>query len=432
MKLVGFINTLAAGSHGHRVQASDIGALCEVIVERLQTFPAPPTPYRPQRSEPEPLGGSRVRIISGFSGAGKTAWAETKARAVESAMVYFDAAGIPQANVPMSLARELTARFIDDPRERTGLFVGVNAGTDVLRAVARRMAESRAGPILVFDNAHLLDPDTIVNLARALEPVRLVLLSRPTPALPLLEALLSADVQYLRGWDDDTVAQEVAEQGARADASAVARLSLLTGALPLFVATAAGLATVSYDGEVAALCTALEDGTTIHISPQDLVLQRFVATLSPHARSTMALLGLAEVPLTRDKAIAFARSRLDNDAIAADSLRTLLASYVVQQASGGKLHLHDAFRPLALAALAMLGTDAAVAARVALRDILVESLARSGDVDRLRLWMRLAAQTGDIDTLTDVALDEMIHQIGGPDVVRTTLEVAAASDDLDD
>lgn len=426
LKLVGIVSALASGTRNHRLASSEVGLLCDLIVEQLQSFPVPPSPYRPQRGEPELLDGFRVRLISGLSGAGKTAWASTKALAADGPTVYFDVTGLPEANLPLSLARELTALFIDDPRQRPSLIAGEVGGMDVLRAVVRRIAVPQAPPTLVLDNVHLLDPSVVANIARALNPVRLVMLSQPSPSLGVLEASLQVESERLAGWDDDTMAREIAEHGAHADVSAVTRLRRLTSALPLFVGTAARLATASYNGDVADMCSAIEHGTTVQRTAQDQLLDRFVQTLTPASRETMALLGLAEVPLTHAEALTLTRSRVGDDATAAAELRNLTSADIVQPVSGGKLALHDAFRPLALAALAGLGAQSAADGRVVLRDLLGQSLAGSGDVERLRLWMRLAAETGDIDNLTEVALDEMIHQIGGPEIVRSTLGACRA------
>ena len=345
--------------------------------------------------------------------------------------MYFDVSGIPDAYLPLSLARELTARFIDDPHQRSSLIVGETAGMDVLRAVVRRVAASTALPTLVLDNIHSLHPDVVTNVGRVLSPIRLVMLSQPSPALALIEASLEVQVETLAGWDDDTMAREIADNGARADAATITRLRRLTAALPLFVAMAARLSASSYDGDVAEMCSMIERGTTVERTAQDQLLERFAQALNPGARETMAVLGLAEMPLTRAEALLLAQSRTGNAALAAAHLRLLTSNDVLQLVSGGKFALHEAFRPLALATLAELGTDASMAARIVLRDILGQSLPGNADVERLRLWMRLAAQTGDIDTLTDLALDEMIHQIGGPDIVRSTLESAVASERLE-
>jgi hypothetical protein len=44
----------------------------------------------------------------------------------------------------MSIERELTARFIDDPRDCAAIFAGVDAGTDVLRGRKAHRATARA------------------------------------------------------------------------------------------------------------------------------------------------------------------------------------------------------------------------------------------------------------------------------------------------
>jgi hypothetical protein len=431
LKLVGYASSLATGAENHRIAGTKVASICDLIVEQLQTFPAPPSPYRPQRDEPEIDEGDRVRLIAGFSGAGKTAWASRKSAATTRPLAYFDVTGIPDPNLPSSIARELAARFIDDPAQRSTV-MGHQAGMDLLRSIARRVVVAESGaPTIVLDNAHLIEPSFLSTVVRALEPIRVVLLMQPATRLPVIESSLSVTAEQLLGWDDHTIALEFSESGARADIATVGRIRRMTGALPLFVSAAAQLAARSFDGEPAAMCDALETGTTVERSTQDVLLETFVQSLSGDEQDALAVLGISEVALTRAEAIELVRNRLADDAKAAAALRGLSSLHVLQTVGGGLVHVHEAFRPFALAKVALLGGDAAMAARIVLRDILVRGFKHSANVERLRFWMSLSAQTGDIETLTDVAMDEMIHQIGGPDIVRSTLEKALDANELD-
>ena len=431
LKLVGYANLLATGLDEHRIAGTKVFQLCELIIEQLQVFPQPPHPYRPQSNELEIEDEHSVRIIVGFSGSGKTAWVSQKAALTTLPAAYFDVTGIPDANLPASIARELASRFIEDPAQRSTVVVN-QAGVDLLRSIARRVLNARvAAPILVIDNAHLVEPTLLVTVARALEPIHTILLMQPTSHVATLETGLSVGSERLAGWDDHTIATEFHEQGARADVQTIARLRSLTAGLPLLVSAAAQLAARSFDGDPSAMCDAIEAGTIVEQTRQDTLIGTFVQTLSADEFDALALLGMSEVPLTGTEALELVLCQLPSDAKAVAAIRNLSAIHVMQSASNGLYKMHEAFRPFALEKLALLGDETKMKARVVLRDIIRRSLPNSRNLERLRYWMTLTAQTGDIDTLIDVALDEMVHQIGGPDIVRATLDRALESGVLD-
>lgn len=57
---------------------------------QLHDFPAPPPLYRPQADEPALLSAERVRVITGFSGAGKTFWVSQAALHTVGDVFYFN------------------------------------------------------------------------------------------------------------------------------------------------------------------------------------------------------------------------------------------------------------------------------------------------------------------------------------------------------
>jgi len=92
-KLAGRIQAAAAGEAPHADHTfliQDLPSLFDQIMIQMQDFPAPPEQYRPQENEPQIDSSSRVRIISGFSGAGKTAWASQAATFSSHNCAYFD------------------------------------------------------------------------------------------------------------------------------------------------------------------------------------------------------------------------------------------------------------------------------------------------------------------------------------------------------
>lgn len=76
-KLAGVVTLAATGekaSLDHVFVTEDLPALFEQLVLQLQDLPVPPVPYRVQQDEPDLFTADRVRLIVGYSGAGKTSW----------------------------------------------------------------------------------------------------------------------------------------------------------------------------------------------------------------------------------------------------------------------------------------------------------------------------------------------------------------------
>lgn len=70
--------------------------------------------------------------------------------------------------------------------------------------------------------------------------------------------------------------------------------------------------------------------------------------------------------------------------------------------------------------------------QVALRDILLRSFEQGRDLARFGMWLRLLAPTGAFETLVDLATQDFFHETGDPSDLKSVLESAAASNELDD
>ncbi|MEF2074879.1 hypothetical protein [Consotaella aegiceratis] len=76
-KLAGLVSLAATGENkklDHTFQTEELPRLFEQLILQLQDLPLPPSPYRVQEHEPDLQSGERVRLIVGYSGAGKTSW----------------------------------------------------------------------------------------------------------------------------------------------------------------------------------------------------------------------------------------------------------------------------------------------------------------------------------------------------------------------
>ena len=142
--------------------------------------------------------------------------------------------------------------------------------------------------LVVLDNAHRVPCERSAYAGRChFKHLRFVLLAQPTPSIAELEAMIAVQQEVLKGWGLDEAAAEVHAQCARASTVALERLLGFTGGLPLYVRTAAQLSTVEYDGDVAALCTAIEAHTTLVATAQEMILARSFDALP--GRSATAL-----------------------------------------------------------------------------------------------------------------------------------------------
>lgn len=220
-KLAGRIMAAAAGiepnaNHTFTVQA--LPALFEQLVVQLQDFPAPPLRYRPQDKEPPLVTLHRVRLVTGFSGAGKTSWVSQTALHTTDRLAYYDVADISGPALASAVARELAARLFGASSGKLGeiLLTGAS-GTEILFAIGRHLADSNLTATLVLDNAHRVAATDLVSLIEASPHLHFVLLAQPNAAVARIEATLGIHAEPLRGWSDETAAAEGSSLGCRGD-----------------------------------------------------------------------------------------------------------------------------------------------------------------------------------------------------------------------
>jgi hypothetical protein len=112
-KLAAVVAYRSAGLEGrHTILTSELAALFELFAAQLHHLPESPATYRVQEDEPRLEDEERFLLVMSVSSAGKTAWASHSALHSGAAIVYFDAAGIPDAAVASSLLREAVAQLI--------------------------------------------------------------------------------------------------------------------------------------------------------------------------------------------------------------------------------------------------------------------------------------------------------------------------------
>ncbi|WP_313115050.1 AAA family ATPase [Stenotrophomonas indicatrix] len=418
-KLAGRVQAAAAGEAPHADHTfviAELPALFDQILVQLQDFPAPPEHYRPQENEPHIESCSRVRIISGFSGAGKTAWASQAATHIGQSCAYFDCSETPGEALALSLVRELAAKLAGagagSDAARRVLLPGAN-GVESLRQLDIYLKQQGLSPIVVLDNVHRVPGDALKRIADVTSSLRLVLLAQPVGTLPEIEALLDLKREPLNGWGIDDVAAAAADWGCRGDAVTMGRLKSLTAGMPLFVRSATTIARDEYDGSIAQMCDAVDVLTNLTQTAQEVILAKVFKAFSPVAQEAVAVLSLSDIgllPTEINKLLGEALAM--SETAVAGTIRVLRAAGVVEIYGSKEIRLHDAIRVVGRQHLTELPEQVASRARISLRNLMIEGFERERTTARFSLYTRLLLDIGDVKTLVDLIGEEMFHEMG--------------------
>lgn len=434
-KLAGRILAASAGiepNPNHTFVVDALPDLFEQLVVQLHDFPAPPLRYRPQEEEPALGSGHHVRLVVGFSGAGKTSWVSQTALHATDRLAYYDVADIPGPALASAVARELAARMYGSRGGTLGeILLPGASGTEILFAIGRYLADDGLTATVVLDNVHRVAPNDIASLIGASQQLRFVLLAQPSPSIARLEAALGISAERLLGWSNETAAVEGASLGCRGDFADYERLLKLTAGLPLYVQNALKIAVDSYDGSVNRLCKALEERTHIVETAQELILADVFETFNDNERRAVAALSLSDVPLAQAEATTVLQRTFGIAAAdGAAAFRRLRSSGVIQIFGVDRFKIHDAIRPLGRAFLNDCGSAAVKTAQEAIRDLLMAALAKAHDRQRVFLLLRMFVSLGNVKPLVEMATDELFHELGYMNEISAFLTEAAASPEI--
>ncbi|MGP3710342.1 YecA family protein [Brucella sp. RRSP16] len=435
-KLASMVMAAAAGNPprtDHSFAAEELPHLFEQLVVQLQDFPAPPPVYRAQENEPALHADERLRIIKGYSGAGKTAWVSQAAVHALGTVAYYDVVETPGPALASSLARELAARLFGRSGGALGEILLTGAtGPEILRAIGTRAAASGDQVTIVLDNAHRVAPPDLLTLVQQGRDLKFVILCQPGKNITELEALLQIKGERLQGWSTDTIALEASAHGCRADLATCQRLIQLTAGLPLYIQNAMAVAKGRYNGNVREFCDDLEGLTHEVETAHELILVRALEGLSTASHNGLGVLCLCDIPLKADEAKSLLGTTLGlNEKAVAGILRELRSAGLVESYSDNRVKVHDALRLLGRRHLDTLEGGVLSRAHTALKDILSTSLRQQWDLTKLQFYLRTLAAIGDVKTLVQFATDEMFHELGVlPEILRF-LETAAASEETD-
>ncbi|MGM9515463.1 SEC-C metal-binding domain-containing protein [Roseateles sp. DB2] len=435
-KLAGRVQAAAAGEAPHADHTfviAELSSLFDQILIQLQDFPAPPDQYRPQENEPQLDSNSRVRIVSGFSGAGKTAWASQAATFSSHNCAYFDCAETPGEALALSLVRELAAKLAGAGPDavRKVLLPGAT-GVESLRQLDIYLKHEGLSPIVVLDNVHRVSAESLKRMVDVTSALRFVLLAQPLGTLAEIEALLGLTREPLNGWGVDDVAAAASAWGCRGDAATMGRLKTLTAGMPLFVRSAATIAREEYAGRLDQMCDAVDALTNLTQTAQEVILAKVFDAFPDAAQQTIAVLSLSDIGLLPAEINKLLDAALEMDERAvAGVIRELRAAGVVEIYGNKEIRLHDAIRVVGSLHLSGMPAEVASRARVALKDLMVEAFERDRNTARFSLYTRLLLATGDVKTLVDLVGEEMFHEMGVAVEVWHGLEALVAGDGSD-
>ncbi|WP_181763115.1 SEC-C domain-containing protein [Mesorhizobium sp. B2-4-13] len=428
-KLAGAVMLAATGENAsldHVFAAEALPALFEQLLLHLQDLPVPPVPYRVQRDEPSLSSGERVRLIVGYSGAGKTSWLAQSALHDTGPLVYLDVAELPGAALAHAIAREVAGRIYKDGQGAGEIFRSGASGREILQLLSRRLNDRGEVVTVALDNVHRLAADEIAGVIEAGRDIRYILLGRPEGEVGSIEAFAGVAREELRGWDPDTIAAAADEAGCRCDAADCQRLIDLTGGLPLFVLNALSVTGSDYGGSLKNFCAELARQGHSRETAQELILGRVFKRLPDSIADVADLLSLCDAPLTREEAGAFVvAAKGPERAIFLRSLRHLLGQGLLQAFAGDRIKLHDAARVVGKGRLDLLGSQAVKLRKQALRTVIYRSLVKGWNPAKLALFLRFTGEVGKLDVLVEMATDEQFHEMGVWPEVEAYLEQGA-------
>jgi hypothetical protein len=435
-KLAGCIQAAAAGlppRADHAFGATELTNLFEQLVLQLHDFPAPPPLYRPQADEPALLSQERVRIIKGFSGAGKTSWVSQAALHTVGDVFYINVGDIPSTALVGTVSRELAGHLFGGAGGTLGeVILPGSTGSEILLAVNRKLASMNAIATVVIDNAHRIAAEDMRALTTGSQQLKFVLLCQPGATVAELEVLLAVRAEELRGWTTDTIAAEGQACGCDGDFATYDRLRSLTGGLPLYVQNAVQIAAHEYAGSVSRFCADIEAQTQVTETAQELILRRALNEFNAVERAAMGALGLSETPLSRDDATALLKAAADlADAQIASVLRRARSAGLVQFYGGDRFKVHDAVRAIARAGLAEAGDAVTLRAQTALKNVLLASIQKSWSLQKVSQLMRTYVALGEIKPLVEFAGDELFHEMGVMPEITAFLEQAVAAEGME-
>ncbi|WNJ86965.1 ATP-binding protein [Pseudomonas canadensis] len=434
-KLEGKVQAAATGRQdlgGYTFHAQALPALFEQLLTQLQRLPALQAHYLPQIDEPELFNGERIRIVCGFSGAGKTSWCAQAATHSPEPCIYFDARETAGPAFARSLVREIAGGLVENPHEIGEIFAPSASGIDSMTALDRHLEARGIHPLVVIDNAHEMPATDLQAVFSCTPHMRFILLCQPTGSIQELEQLSGVRREVLKGWSLDSVAAEASRLRAWGDVATMERVRTITAGMPLYLQSASRLAAQDYAGDLSLLCTALEQQATLEATAQELILTKVYEGLTQASQQIVTLLSMVDVAITQSElqnlmaCYAKAPSAAVNTAI-----RALRVLGVLEVQGNREIKLHDAMRLVGAGELYAVEKERLLATKTVLKDMLLASLQQARNHHRLRLLIRIFLDLEERELLIDLAGEEMFKETGLGAMLIDFLNAASTAADLD-
>lgn len=406
LKLAACVQAAAAGIspwEDHRFAIDELSELFEQVAQQLQTFPATPVPYLAHDEEPAYESDSKLRMIVGHSGAGKTAWASEASLHSSDESMYFDVSETSNATLPASLARELTAKLFPSGDARRDILRVGNSGLDSLRALNNAVAKDKLAVCLYLDNCQRVEPESIVAVVASMPAVKVIVLAQPSPNEKALAARLGVTPIALSGWSPQVIAKHVASVKCNIDLPLAERVRTLTGGLPLYVLNMTQLAITFNNKDVAQLCSDIEGATHATLTAQEVILTRVFDAIGRDGRRAAAALSLSDVSLLLSEARSIVEIVLGDQPTAAAAIRDATTWNVVNPLRDSSVVIHDAFRVLINDEQRRFDDSMRLDVRMRLKEVLLASIPTALDLSRQRFFMRLLPLIGQADELAELA-----------------------------
>jgi len=416
-KLSGLVQLAASGGYmyeDHTFKVKNFSNLFEQLFNQMQEFPSPPDDYKSQVGEPDFYSEKRVRIICGFSGAGKTSWAAQTAMHSCEFNVYFDVGDMPSSSVCSSLVRELSAKLVTQNIDELKkiLYPGAS-GIDSIMMLDNYLKNKNKQSIIVIDNSHRLLFDSLKDLLNATSFIRFILLCQPKQVIDEIEVTFGLNREDLQGWSTNTIAEQANILGCSGSIHDYDNLKRATGALPLYVRSAIKIIKSEYSGNVSEFCSALNEQTIIESTAQEIILSRSINFLPKDVIDTLAVLSLSDTQLSFDDIKIWLNKSLKlTTRSTVQVIKRLKTEGILQYFGKNNIKIHDAARIVGLQSLNNFDQSSITIIQTALKDLLFESLTNKRDISKLSLFARTSAALGEIETLIEIAGSEMFHEMG--------------------
>jgi hypothetical protein len=434
-KLSGLVQLAASGGYkyeDHTFNVKDFSDLFEQLFNQMQEFPTPLDDYKPQVDEPDFYSDERVRIICGFSGAGKTSWAAQTAMHSCEFNVYFDVGDMPSSSVCATLVREVSAKLVTQNIDelKSILYPGAS-GIDSMMLLDNYLKKQNKHSVIVIDNSHRLLFDSLKDLLNATSFIKFILLCQPKQVVDEIEVNFGLQRESLRGWSIDTIAGQSSTYSCAGTILDYDNLKSATGALPLYVRSALKVIKSEYTGNISEFCLALNEQTTIESTAQELILARSINVLPKDTRDILAILSISDIQLSFDDIKVWLKKSLKlsprSIVIAVKQLKT---EGIIQNFGRDKIKIHDAARIVGLQHLDDFDESLTLIIQTALKDLLFASLINKRDISKLSLFARTSAALGEIETLVGISSDEMFHEMGVLNEVLPAIRLAISTGKL--